>query len=38
MYYIQRRGKVIVMLAGGDKSRQETDIAKARALAQSLGD
>ncbi|MFM8442561.1 MAG: type II toxin-antitoxin system RelE/ParE family toxin [Methylococcus sp.] len=38
MYYIQRRGQIIVMLAGGDKSRQEADIAKARKLAQSLGD
>lgn len=38
MYYA-RRGKVlIVMLAGGDKSRQAADIAKAIELAKLLED
>ena len=38
MYYV-RRGKVlIVMLAGGEKSSQASDIAKAIELAKSLED
>jgi putative addiction module killer protein len=33
MYYIQRGELLIVMLGGGDKSTQSTDIAKAISLA-----
>jgi len=33
MYYIQRGEVLIVMLGGGDKTSQATDIAKAIALA-----
>lgn len=38
MYYIQRGATLVVMLGGGDKSTQKTDIAKAIALAASLED
>ena len=35
--YLVRRGQtVVILLAGGDKSSQRRDIAKARALAQGL--
>jgi len=36
MYYVQRDEMLIVMLGGGDKSSQKTDIAAARELAASL--
>ncbi|NEX16269.1 MAG: addiction module killer protein [Halochromatium sp.] len=38
MYYVQRGAVLIVMLGGGDKSTQQTDIAKAMALADTLED
>jgi len=38
MYYVQRGEMLIVMLGGGDKSSQKTDIAAARALAASLAE
>ena len=34
VYYTERSGMIILLLAGGDKSAQERDIAKARQLAQ----
>ena len=34
VYYTERSGMIILLLAGGDKSTQERDIAKARQLAQ----
>ena len=33
VYYTERKGLIIILLAGGDKSTQERDIAKARQLA-----
>jgi len=36
MYYVQRGQTVVVMLGGGDKSSQLSDIARAIALAQRL--
>ena len=36
MYYVMRGQVLLVMLGGGDKSTQEADIAKARALAALL--
>ena len=36
MYYVQRDDVLIVMLGGGDKSTQATDIATAKALAATL--
>ena len=36
MYYVQRGDVLIVMLGGGDKSTQSTDIAKAIKLASTL--
>ena len=36
LYYVQRGEVLIVMLGGGDKSTQSTDIAKAQELAASL--
>lgn len=38
MYYIQRSNVVIVMLGGGDKSSQNSDIANAIARAATLED
>ena len=38
MYYVQRGDVLIVMLGGGDKSTQQTDIDRAIALAKSLED
>lgn len=38
MYYVQRGNVLIVMLGGGDKSSQSDDIAKAKQLADLLGD
>ena len=36
LYFMQRGQEVIVLLAGGDKSTQAKDIAKAKLLAASL--
>ena len=33
VYYTERNGMIILLLAGGDKSTQERDIVKARKLA-----
>ncbi len=38
MYYVQRGATLIVMLGGGDKSTQATDIAKAITLAATVED
>jgi putative addiction module killer protein len=38
MYYAQKGSLLIVMLAGGDKSTQSADIARALDLASSLED
>ena len=38
MYYTKRGDTLIIMLGGGDKSRQKADIAKAIRLAESLED
>lgn len=36
MYYAQHDGVLIIMLGGGDKSRQSSDIAAAKKLAARL--
>jgi putative addiction module killer protein len=36
MYYVQRAGVLIVMLGGGDKASQQTDIETAIALADNI--
>jgi putative addiction module killer protein len=36
VYYTERGGELIVLLAGGDKSTQEQDIQAALALARNL--
>lgn len=36
VYYIERAGVLIVLLAGGDKSSQDRDIRVARSLATNL--
>jgi putative addiction module killer protein len=36
VYYTERRGELIVLLAGGDKSTQQKDISTAIALAKNL--
>lgn len=38
MYYVQRGQTVIVLLGGGDKSTQQSDIRRAIELADSLED
>lgn len=38
MYYVQRGDALIVMLGGGDKSKQQADINRAIELAKSLED
>jgi putative addiction module killer protein len=38
MYYVQRGAAVIVMLGGGNKSDQQSDIAKAIQIANKLED
>ena len=38
MYYVQHGELVIVMLGGGDKSTQQSDIRRAISLAKSLED
>jgi len=36
VYYTIRNGEVVILLAGGDKSSQSKDIAKAKELAAGL--
>lgn len=36
VYYIERRGEMIILLAGGDKSSQQKDIKAALLLARNL--
>jgi len=36
VYYTERSGEVIILLAGGDKSTQQKDIEIALALARNL--
>ena len=36
IYYVKRGSELIVLLVGGDKSSQESDIAKAIELAEGL--
>lgn len=36
IYYVHRSDVLVILLTGGDKSRQSADIAKARALAAEL--
>jgi putative addiction module killer protein len=36
MYYVQRDDVLLVMLGGGDKSTQSSDIEKAQKLASTL--
>ena len=36
MYFVQRDGTLLVMLGGGDKSTQQTDISKAIELSKLL--
>jgi putative addiction module killer protein len=38
MYYVQRGNVLIVMLGGGDKFTQATDIARAVTVAKTLED
>jgi putative addiction module killer protein len=36
MYFVERKGIIVVMLGGGDKSSQQADIAAAIALSKSF--
>ena len=36
VYYTEREGEIIVLLAGGDKSSQKQDIEKAKQLAATI--
>ena len=36
IYYTMRAGEMVILLAGGDKSSQSADIAKAKELAKNL--
>ena len=36
IYYTERNGEIVILLAGGDKSTQTKDIAKAKELARNL--
>ncbi len=36
VYYTERRGELIILLAGGDKSTQQQDIRTALALAKEF--
>jgi len=38
MYFVQRGNTLVVMLGGGDKSTQQTDISKAIELSKLLED
>lgn len=37
MYFIEVDGSLIIMLGGGDKASQQSDIAKAIALSKNIG-
>ena len=36
IYFVQRGGEYVVLLAGGDKSSQDNDIREAKTLARNL--
>ena len=36
VYYTERDGEIVVLLAGGDKSTQKQDIEKAKQLAKTI--
>lgn len=36
LYYVERAGALVIMLGGGDKSNQASDIAKAQKMAKEL--
>ena len=36
VYYTRRRGRMIILLCGGDKRRQQADIQKAQRLANEI--
>jgi putative addiction module killer protein len=36
VYYTERNGEIVVLLAGGDKSTQQQDIEKAKQLAETI--
>ena len=36
VYYTERNGEIVVLLAGGDKSTQKQDIEKAKELAETI--
>lgn len=36
VYYVERGGALVILLAGGDKSSQADDIEKAKALARDV--
>jgi len=36
IYYTERNGEIVILLAGGDKSTQKTDIEIAKKLAASI--
>ena len=36
IYYTEHSGEIVILLAGGDKSTQSKDIAKAKELAKNL--
>lgn len=38
IYFVQKQNIVVILLCGGDKSSQESDISRAHVIAQSLKD
>ena len=36
IYFVERGAAVVILLSGGDKSTQQTDIAKAKEIARNL--
>lgn len=38
IYFVQRGSVVVILLSGGDKSTQDSDIIKAKELAKKLED
>jgi putative addiction module killer protein len=36
VYFVQRGSELIILLCGGDKSTQSTDIAEAKAMAEEI--
>ena len=36
VYFVQRGTTIVILLSGGDKSNQKSDISKAKALAKQL--